>query len=236
MGRTGATAQQGAAGRADAGVRRTPGPFAALLATLLLAAGCTGPSLSSGGEQGFVTSDGSVSVLEPSEREAPDGEVAGETVDGEPVALADYAGDVVVMPVWGSWCAPCIAEAPLLADAARDLSDDGVSFLGINNRDYDEASARRFTENFDLPYPSLYDPEGNLLLNFRGTLPPLAVPTTVVIDADGRVAARIIGELNASTLYGVVEDVLGQKLTRSSGPAEAGGEPGELGERSEDGA
>ena len=194
------------------GGRRTPGPVAALLVTLLLLTGCAGPSLSSSGEQGFVTSDGSVSVLEASERETPDGEVAGETVDGEPVALADYAGDVVVMPVWGSWCAPCIAEAPMLAAAARDLSDDGVSFLGINNRDYDQASARRFVENFDLPYPSLYDPEGNLLLSFRDTLPPLAVPTTVVIDADGRVAARIIGKVDTSTLYGVVEDVLGEEL------------------------
>jgi thiol-disulfide isomerase/thioredoxin len=234
-GLTGPVAQQ-AARRSRAGVRRTGGPLVALVATLLLAAGCTGPSLSSGGEQGFVTSDGSVSVLEPAERKPPRGEVAGETVDGEPVALADYAGDVVVMPVWGSWCGPCIAEAPMLADAARDLSDDGVSFLGINNRDYDQASARRFSENFDLPYPSLYDPEGNLLLNFRGTLPPLAVPTTVVIDAEGRVAARIIGELKASTLYGVVEDVLGQELKGSSGPADAGGEPEEPGERSEDGA
>lgn len=226
MGGTGATVRQAAAGRTDAGVRRTAGPFAALLATLLLAAGCSGPSLSSGGEQGFVTSDGSVSVLEVSERKVPDGEVAGETVDGEPVALADYAGDVVVMPVWGSWCAPCIAEAPMLADAARDLSDDGVSFLGINNRDYDEASARRFAENFDIPYPSLYDPEGNLLLNFRETLPPLAVPTTVVIDAEGRVAARIIGKTDASTLYGVVEDVLGTELRPPGGaPGQPADEP-----------
>ena len=115
----------------------------------------------------------------------------------------------------------------MLADAARDLSDDGVSFLGINNRDYDEASARRFTENFDLPYPSLYDPEGNLLLNFRGTLPPLAVPTTVVIDAEGRVAARIIGEVNTSTLYGVVEDVLGPGAPGRRRRADADGEPDE---------
>ncbi len=211
--------------RARRGGRRTPGPVAALLGTLLLLSGCTGPSLSSSGEQGFVTSDGSVSVLEASEREAPDGEVAGETVDGEPVALADYAGDVVVMPVWGSWCAPCIAEAPALADAARDLADDGVSFLGINNRDYDQASARRFVENFDIPYPSLYDPEGNLLLNFRDTLPPLAVPTTVVIDAEGRVAARIIGTVNTSTLYGVVEDVLGEELRTPGAPRDDTDEP-----------
>ncbi len=202
---------------------RSAATAAAVLAVLALT-GCTGSSLSSSGEQGFVTSDGSVAVLEPSEREAPEGTVAGETVDGDPVALADFAGDVVVMPVWGSWCAPCRAEAPLLAEAARDLSDDGVSFLGINNRDYDAVSARRFVEGFDIPYPSLYDPEGNLLLSFRGTLPPLAIPAMVVVDAEGRVAARIVGEVNTSTLYGVVEDVLGEEL-RTPGrdaPAEEG--------------
>ncbi len=192
-------------------------------ATLLVLTGCSGPALSSGGEQGFVTSDGSVSVLESSEREPPQGEVAGETVDGDPVALGDYAGDVVVMPVWGSWCGPCIAEAPMLAAAARDLADDGVAFLGLNNRDYDAASARRFTENFDLPYDSIYDPEGNLLLSFRGTLPPLSVPTTVVIDAEGRVAARIIGEVDTSTLYGVIEDVVGTELRTPAGTSS--GEP-----------
>ncbi|QIK65134.1 TlpA family protein disulfide reductase [Nocardioides sp. HDW12B] len=203
--------------RRTAGARVTSAAAAALLALT----GCTGPSLSSSGEQGFVTSDGSVSVLEPSERKPPQGDVAGETVDGDPVALADFAGDVVVMPVWGSWCGPCIAEAPVLAAAARDLADDGVSFLGINNRDYDAASARQFTENNDLPYDSIYDPEGNLLLSFRGTLPPLSVPTTVVVDAEGRVAARIIGELNTSTLYGVIEDVVGRQLRTPQRSTEA---------------
>ena len=204
-------------------VRRTAAPrisaAAATVASLAALAGCTGgPSLSSSGEQGFVTSDGSVSVLDPSERKAPDGTVAGETVDGEPVALADYAGDVVVMPVWGSWCGPCIAEAPVLADAANDLEDDGISFLGINNRDYDATSARRFVENYDIPYPSLYDPEGNLLLNFKETLPPLTIPALVVIDADGKVAARVIGKLSTSTLYGVLEEVSGRDLRGKDGP------------------
>ena len=81
----------------------------------------------------------------------------------------------------------------MLADAARDLSDDGVSFLGINNRDYDEASARRFTENFDIPYPSLYDPEGNLLLNFRGTLPPLAAAFADTCSDRARSPASVAG-------------------------------------------
>lgn len=193
------------------GLRRAAAVTA--LVALGTLAGCTGgPSLSSGGEQGFVTSDGSVLLVETSDRSAPEGTVAGETVDGDPIALADYTGDVVVIPVWASWCGPCIAEAPVLADAARDLEDDGISFLGINTRDHDEVSSRRFTENYDVPYPSLYDPDGNLLLNFRGTLPLLAIPTLVVIDADGKVAARILDKVSTSTLYGVLEDVTGRDL------------------------
>jgi thiol-disulfide isomerase/thioredoxin len=189
----------------------TGGVLAGVLAVLALS-GCSDSSLSSGGEQGFVSSDGVVTVLETADRAAPVGEVAGETVDGEPVDLADFRGDVVVLPVWGSWCGPCRKEAPMLAEAARDLQDDGVRFLGINNRDYDQASARRFAESFDLPYPSVYDPDGNTLLSFRGTLPPLAVPSMVVVDEEGRVAARMLGEVERSTLYGVLEEVLGTEL------------------------
>lgn len=199
------------------------GLLAGTVAALLVLSACGGSSLSSGGEQGFVSSDGVVTVLESADREAPRGEVAGETVDGEPVGLGDYAGDVVVLPVWGSWCGPCRAEAPMLAEAARDLEDDGVRFLGINNRDYDKASARRFAEGFDLPYDSIYDPDGNTLLSFRGTLPPLAVPSLVVIDERGRVAARVLGELERSTLYGVLEDVLGTELDPGPGRQEARG-------------
>jgi thiol-disulfide isomerase/thioredoxin len=195
---------------------RRPGPARAVAGAALLAAlavgGCSDSSLSSGGEQGFVSSDGVVTVLDAADREAPGGEVAGETVDGEPVDLADFRGEVVVLPVWGSWCGPCRKEAPMLAEAARDLEDQGVRFLGINNRDYDQASARRFAEGFDLPYDSIYDPDGNTLLSFRGTLPPLAVPSMVVIDEEGRVAARMLGEVERSTLYGVVEDVLGAEI------------------------
>jgi thiol-disulfide isomerase/thioredoxin len=151
-------------------LRSVPRALAALLAPLLLV-GCGGSSFSAG-EQGFVSGDGQVTVRDPADREEPKGEVAGETVDGEPVSLADHAGKVVVIPVWGSWCAPCRKEAPMLAEAARGLADDGVVFLGIDSRDPDAAAVRRFLERFDIPYDSIYDPDGTTLLAFHGTLPP----------------------------------------------------------------
>jgi thiol-disulfide isomerase/thioredoxin len=190
---------------------RPPRALAALLLPLLLA-GCGGSSFSAG-DQGFVSGDGKVTVLDEDERTEPKGEVAGETVDGERVSLADHRGKVVVMPVWGSWCAPCREEAPMLAEAARDLADDGVVFLGIDSRDPNTAQVKRFEERFDIPYDSIYDPDGRTLLAFHGTLPPMTIPSFVFIDPEGRIAARALDSVTRSTLYGVVEDVLGAELS-----------------------
>ncbi len=183
----------------------------AVVGSAVLLTGCGGPGLSSG-DQGFVTGNGAVSVLPEEEREAPQGQVAGETVDGEQVSLEDFAGEVVVIPVWGSWCAPCRAEAPALAVAARDLADDGVAFLGINARDRNKVDVRRFLERFDVPYDSIHDEDGRTMLAFRGTLPPMSIPSFVFVDARGRVAARILGEADLATLYGVLEEITGQDL------------------------
>jgi thiol-disulfide isomerase/thioredoxin len=190
-----------------------PGALTAL--GFLLLSGCAGAQLTAG-DEGYVSGDGTVTVLDETDREPPKGEVAGTTVDGEPVSLADHLGDVVVMPVWGSWCAPCRAEAPMLAAAARDLDDDGVTFLGIDSRDENTAKVRAFLERFDIPYDSIYDPDGDTLLAFHGTLPPMTIPSFVVIDAEGRVAARVLGELDRSTLYGIVEDVLGAPVEETA--------------------
>jgi thiol-disulfide isomerase/thioredoxin len=181
---------------------------------LLALAGCAGSEFSAG-EQGFVSADGKVTVLDPEERTAPRGEVAGETIDGEAVSLEEHRGRVVVMPVWGSWCAPCRAEAPMLAEAARDLEDDGVVFLGIDSRDPNPANVRKFVERFEIPYESIYDPDGTTLLAFHGTLPPMAIPSFVFIDSEGRVAGRALDSMSRSTLYGVVEDVLGEPVEPS---------------------
>ena len=193
--------------------RRTP-LLLALGAVPLLAA-CSGSEFSSG-EQGYVEGNGTITFVDPAERSEPRGEVAGETIDGDPVSLADHRGSVVVMPVWGSWCVPCRVEAPMLADAARDLEDDGVVFLGINARDENTDKARGFEKGFDIPYESIYDPSGDTLLAFHGVLPPQSIPSFVFIDEDGKVAARVLGEIDRSTLYGVVEDVLGTE------PSDAG--------------
>ena len=185
--------------------RRTTSALAAALAVAVLA-GCS--STPATGDKGYVDGSGGLTVLDPGGRTQPPGVVSGETLEGEKVSLDDYRGKVVVLNVWGSWCPPCRKEAPLLADAARDLAKDDVVFLGINTRDSSQAQGLAFQRRFDVPYPSIYDPSGSNLLKLRGTLTPNSIPSTVVIDQQGRVAARLLGDVESKrTLVGVVEDV-----------------------------
>ena len=187
--------------------RRATAIAAVLLAGTVLSA-CS-DDVGSSGDSGFVAGKGIITRLAVEDRKEP-GEVAGDTLDGEPISLEDYEGKTVVVNVWGSWCAPCRAEAPDLAAASVELADDGVEFLGINSRDLDRAAAQAFQRRFEVPYPSIYDQQGRTLLAFRGTLSPNAIPSTVVIDDQGRVAASVIGEVSKSTLVGLVEDVIAE--------------------------
>ena len=187
--------------------RRPTRTALASVALLALLAGCSN-DIGSSGDQGYVAGKGIITSLPEADRKQP-GEVAGETIDGEPLSLDDFAGQVVVVNVWGSWCAPCRAEAPMLAEAARDLEKDDVAFLGIDSRDLNETQARAFVRRFEIPYPSIYDQQGRTLLAFRGTLVPSSVPATVIIDREGRVAASVLGEITRTTLYDLVEEVAG---------------------------
>ena len=196
---------------------------AALVATPVVAlTACTGSSFDTGGK-GYVSGDGTVTVVDAADRREPLAAVEGPSVTGGTVSLSELRGKVVVMPVWGSWCAPCRAEAPALAAAARDLADDGVVFLGINTRDPVRDNAVAFVRNQELPYDSLYDPDGDLMLAFHGTLSPSTIPSFAIIDQEGRIAGRILDEVTTATLYGVVEEVLGRELTGPEGADDAGG-------------
>jgi thiol-disulfide isomerase/thioredoxin len=183
--------------------------FAVLALLAVVSAGAvTGCSNDVGGsgDQGYVAGKGIITSLPVAERKAP-ADVSGTTLDGRHLDLADYRGRVVVVNVWGSWCPPCRAEADDLVTASKKLAGSGVVFLGIDSRDPSRAAAQAFVRRFDVPYPSLYDPSGKALLAFRGTLTPNAIPSTVVIDDSGRIAARVLGPVSTSTLVGLVEDV-----------------------------
>ena len=189
---------------------RRAAALALVVGAALAVGGCTSDgSVESGDNQGFVSADLGVDVIPVAERQvAPD--VSGTTLDGDEISLGDFAGDVVVMNVWGSWCAPCRAEAPALQEVYESTKRDGVAFLGINVRDQ-EASARAFEDTFDISYPSFVDPSSKLLLEFRDTVPASGIPSTVVIDRDGRVAARLVGPTTYSQLSSLVDDIASEK-------------------------
>lgn len=176
-----------------------------VLTVLLFTTACSGPSTTSTGGQGFVSGDGSAQVIDPADRLAAP-EVSGTTLTGEALALSDFAGDVVVVNVWGSWCAPCRAEATSLQQVYADNRREGVQFVGLNTRDQ-TAAALAFEERFEITYPSLVDENGELQLAFRDTLPPNAIPSTLVIDRGGDIAARIVGPTTYSQLSELVGDV-----------------------------
>lgn len=154
---------------------------------------------------GFVGGDGSIVVIDPADR-VPAPALSGATLDGDQYNLADDRGEIVVMNVWASWCAPCRAEAPALEEVWSEVQDDGVQFIGLNTRD-STLSAQRFVETMGLTFPSVQDTDGRLQLLFSDSLPPQAIPSTLVVDRDGRVAARILGKVSAATLRGVIDEV-----------------------------
>ena len=133
----------------------------------------------------------------------------GTTLDGAKLSLSRFHGHVLVLNFWGSWCTPCRAEAPRLASLARAFSPSDVTFLGVDIRDT-PASAEAFQRNFKITYPSLNDPGGEVALDFRNTVPPAGIPTTLVISRSGRIAARVIGEVTYSGLHGLISKTLAQ--------------------------
>ncbi|MFM8239578.1 MAG: TlpA family protein disulfide reductase [Actinomycetota bacterium] len=178
------------------------------LATLVLAAtlaGCGGAADADPGT-GFVAGDGSI-VLLPAEDRVAAPDLVGETLDGGSFRLADHLGEVVVLNVWASWCAPCRAEAPVLEAAWTDLRGEGVQFVGLDTRDTVSA-AQAFIDNYGITYPNVIDADGQLQLLFGDSLPPQAIPSTLVIDPEGRVAGRILGRVSESMLRGLIEPLI----------------------------
>ncbi|MCI0384088.1 TlpA disulfide reductase family protein [Streptomyces sp. CNQ085] len=193
--------------------RRSAAVTAAAVCALLLS-GCGGEGgqeQSSGSGKNYVDGTGAVTEVEPADRE-PAPELSGETVDGKRLDVADYRGDVVVLNVWGSWCPPCRAEMPHLVRVAGETEDQGVRFVGINTRDLDRVPAQRFEEEYEVPYPSLYDPSGKLLLRFpKGSLNPQAIPSTLVLDREGRIAARALKPLGEEELRSMIDPLVEEK-------------------------
>lgn len=143
--------------------------------------------------------------LYPPDKRSPAPKLEGTTLDGKPFALADLAGKIVVINVWASWCSPCQVETPDLVRVSNENANRGVRFVGINTRD-NLSAARAFVRGFQVQYPSVRDDSGEVLLGFQDTIPTTVIPTTVVIDRHGKVAARVIGPVTYNILEGILDD------------------------------
>jgi len=183
------------------------------LAVLIAVSGCASDPLAEdyldGGNENYITGTGIVEVPE-AERGDPI-TFEGETDDGQPLARSDYDGQVLVVNFWYASCAPCRAEAPDLEALSEEYAGAGASFLGVNIYDTADTS-QAFARKLGISYPSVLDAEdGDIRLAFAGEISPKAVPTTFVLDSEGRIAARILGQLEArSILDTIVGDVVAE--------------------------
>lgn len=158
------------------------------------------------GSTSYVAGDGSVAEYTPETRGEPL-TVQGTLFDGTSTGSQDWTGQVVVLNVWYAACAPCRAESPTLAALHADFAGQGVQFYGINIRD-ESATASAFERNFEISYPSFEDNDGQILLSLTEYVPPQAVPTTLVLDREGRVAARVLGIADENILRTLITEEL----------------------------
>ncbi|WP_370248274.1 TlpA family protein disulfide reductase [Nocardioides sp.] len=202
--------------------RRRAGRIAAAALVLAAPVALTGCSdLGGTGDQNFVTGDGTIVAIPASEREAPV-EASGTSLQQEPIDVADYRGQVVVINFWGSWCNPCRDEAPTLQTASQEL--DAV-FLGAQLRPDSTDAALAFEREFGITYPTIADQGATLLA--LGRYAPRASPGTAILDREGRVAAVINGPITSVvTLADLVEDVAGDGSSGDSSDG-ASGSPSE---------
>ncbi|UGY91289.1 TlpA family protein disulfide reductase [Streptomyces gobiensis] len=179
----------------------------ALAAGTLTACGSTQKEDNSTGSLGAAKGSSS-QYVQPGERTVIP-TLKGTTLDGEQADIARMRGQVVVINIWGSWCAPCRKEAPELRKLSQKTEPLGVRFLGIDIRD-NKSAAKAFERNYGITYPSIYDPDGRTATGFR-QLAPRAVPTTYVLDKQGRVAALSIGPLTYRDFHPIIKDIAAEK-------------------------
>jgi len=214
-----------------ANARRSPRSYwlAGLVAVLLLAvgAGCARPETpdvpqTRPGLPADPAPDvalGQTRIARAAREPAP--ELSGQTLDGRRLRVRDLEGDVVVLNVWASWCAPCEEEAPTLTALDAEFRKKGVRFVGLNVRD-DPDAARDFSDRFGVTYPSILDPTGSLAARLVPWLPPQAIPGTVILDRSGQVAVSVIGKVRRAPMRTALDDLLAETIPHPSAAGRSG--------------
>ena len=174
------------------------------LTSLFALTGCSSGGISKASESAFVSGDGTAVFIKPADRKAAPS-ISGKTLDGSSIHVDK--SKVAVINVWASWCSPCRAEAPIFQDFS--VKNPDIQFVGILTRD-NISAAQSFASRFGLTYPTLTD--DSILTSFRGSLIANAIPTTLIIDAQGRVAARISGATSVALLKDLLTRVSGKAI------------------------
>jgi thiol-disulfide isomerase/thioredoxin len=142
-------------------------------------------------------------------RDVPAALQVGTTTIPAGLSVSGLAGRVVVLNSWASWCEPCKQEVPAFVALAGSADPADVAVVGLDVSD-DPAAATAFATAFGMPYPSIVDASGDLLASLPG-VPPTAIPSTLVIDRTGHIAARIIGAADRAELARIVADVAAEQ-------------------------
>ena len=183
----------------------------ALALAAALVTGCSTGSdavdVNNGGEFRFVAGTPAGEVIPDADRQAAP-EFSGTLLTGEAFSSEQLAGDVAVLNFWGSWCAPCRVETPEFQEVYTEVADEGVQFLGLNVKDTQQL-ADAFVTSKAITFPSLYDPKGQVALAFRD-YPASAIPSTIVLDRESRVAAVYTGEVRQDDLRAVLQQLIGE--------------------------
>ncbi|MEW2259756.1 TlpA disulfide reductase family protein [Streptomyces sp. NPDC047869] len=184
----------------------------AIAASTVLLPACSVTGAGGEGRPRFVTDASGIDTA-PKDQRQPAGPLKGKTIEGKDFDISSLRGKVVVVNVWGSWCAPCRQEAPIFSAAAKRFKQDGVTFVGIDTRDPQRESSRSFEQDFNITYPSLYDPSGKILAyGFpRGTINSQAIPSTIVLDRQGKIAARALQPLDEKGLRKMINPLIMEK-------------------------
>lgn len=198
----------------------------AALAALAMAAVPTGcatgdDAVAQGGTFEFVAPGGKTDIsYDPPETRGTPGPLSGPDLmdTARTISLEDFAGEVVVINIWGQWCAPCRSEITQLQQVYDETRDSGVAFLGIDVRDNDIDAPRDFVVERGITFPSIYDPAMRTMIAFGGRYPTTVIPSTIVLDREHRVAAVFLRELLAEDLLPVVRRLAAEPVPTPGAP------------------
>jgi thiol-disulfide isomerase/thioredoxin len=185
-----------------------------LSAFVLVSSGCATDSLAEqfreGDNKNYIAGDGTVTEFALGSRPKA-ADWSGVSESGDSLSSNQLAGVITVINFWYAGCAPCRVEMPELIKLQDQFLGDEVQFIGVNVRDTSE-TALAFARQINLNFPSVMDAKtGSVVLAFTGVVTPQAVPTTLVIDSEGNVSARVLGRIDKGILKELIKTVISEK-------------------------